>query len=66
MRIELNGEPFEVADDTTALALIERVVGSTRGTAVAVDGTVVPRGEWPRTSLRPGQVVELITAVQGG
>ena len=37
-----------------------------RGVAVAVDGEVVPRGEWATTELRDGQQVEVLHAVQGG
>jgi sulfur carrier protein len=64
--ITLNGEPREVADGTTLAALMTELTGSSRGSAVVVDGAVVPRREWPEFSLRDGQVVELITAVQGG
>ena len=34
--------------------------------AVAIDGEVVPRSEWNRTSLREGQKVEVLAAIQGG
>jgi sulfur carrier protein len=37
-----------------------------RGVAAAVDGEVVPRGEWPTTELGEGQEVEILQAVQGG
>ena len=37
-----------------------------RGVAVAVDGEVVPRGEWATTEVRDGQQVEVLHAVQGG
>lgn len=37
-----------------------------RGVAVAVDGEVVPRGEWDGTSIQEGQVVEVVHAIQGG
>ena len=37
-----------------------------RGVAVAVDGEVVPRGEWDEFELREGQRVEVLQAVQGG
>jgi len=40
--------------------------GDARGVAVAVDGEVVPRGDWPGTALRDGQRVEVLHAVQGG
>lgn len=66
MRITLNGTPRELAPDTTLAALLSELTGSARGSAAAVDGAVVPRREWPDFALRDGQVVELITAVQGG
>jgi sulfur carrier protein len=37
-----------------------------RGVAVAVDREVVPRSQWGETSLREGQRVEVLEAVQGG
>jgi sulfur carrier protein len=66
MSIELNGERTHVHDGTTLLTLIEAHAGSTRGSAVVVDGTVVPRSAWPRYVVSDGQRIELITAVQGG
>ena len=65
MRVTLNGEPREV-DAVTVADLIETLTGSTRGSAVVVDGEVVPRSSWPTYTLRDGLAVELITAVQGG
>ncbi len=66
MRLEVNGTARDLDDGTTLAAVIEQLAGSTRGTAVVVDGEVVPRSEWQLYPLRPGQTVELITAVQGG
>ncbi|MGH8962090.1 MAG: sulfur carrier protein ThiS [Jatrophihabitantaceae bacterium] len=66
MNVELNGSPREVVDGTTLAELIESLTGSTRGSAAAVDGEVVPRSTWAGYALREGQRVELITAVQGG
>jgi sulfur carrier protein len=37
-----------------------------RGVAVALDGEVVPRGQWQRTDLDDGARVEVVVAVQGG
>jgi sulfur carrier protein len=37
-----------------------------RGVAVALDGEVVPRGEWATTEVREGQQLEVLHAVQGG
>ncbi|MCW2646043.1 MAG: thiamine biosynthesis protein ThiS [Pseudonocardiales bacterium] len=66
MRLEVNGTARDLDDGTTLAAMIEQLAGSTRGSAVVVDGEVVPRSEWRDYPLRPGQTVELITAVQGG
>jgi thiazole synthase len=68
MRIELNGELRELPGAPT-LADAVRVSGAgdeARGVAVALDGEVVPRGEWVATALREGQSVEVLAAIQGG
>ena len=66
--IELNGERGGARRDATVAAVVERagVGGERRGVAVAVDGEVVPRGEWRRTELAEGQRVEILGAIQGG
>jgi thiazole synthase len=68
MRIELNGKPHELRDGTT-LADAVREAGAereARGVAVALDGEVIPRGEWAATPLADGQKVEVLAAIQGG
>jgi sulfur carrier protein len=68
MTIELNGRPVELTDDATLADAVGEagLDRGTRGVAAAVDGEVVPRGEWDRLSLREGQSVEVVGAVQGG
>ena len=66
MTIEVNGQAREIDDGTTVATLITTLTGSARGSAAVVDGEVVPRSAWATYSLRDGQSVELITAVQGG
>lgn len=68
MKVVLNGERRELPDTATVAAAIRAtgVSDPTRGLAVAVDGAVVPRGEWPRRVLEEGQRVEVLRAVQGG
>jgi thiazole synthase len=68
MRVELNGEPVTLPDDATVAVAIEAsgAPEGRRGVAVAVDGEVVPRGEWDSTSLSEGQRVEVLAAIQGG
>lgn len=68
MRIELNGEPAELADSATLVeaALAAGAPESRRGVAIALDGEVVPRSEWETTPLREGAAVEVLAAIQGG
>jgi sulfur carrier protein len=66
MKTEINGQPRDVAPGTTLVDLLVAFAGSIRGSAAVVDGEVVPRGEWSDYQVRDGQVIELITAVQGG
>lgn len=40
--------------------------GGPTGVAVAVNGAVVPRTQWPTTVLQPGDRIEIVGAVQGG
>ena len=66
--VMLNGEPRELPDGAS-LELVVQEAGAGeggRGVAVAVDGEVVPRGEWSAFALREGQRIEVLHAVQGG
>jgi sulfur carrier protein len=68
MKIELNGTPVELADGATIAEAVAAAGanGDRRGVAVALEGEVVPRGEWEETPLRDGQAVEVVRAIQGG
>ena len=65
--ITINGEQLELGDEAT-IEVAVRASGApdARGVAVALDGEVVPRGEWATTEIRDGQQVEVLHAVQGG
>jgi sulfur carrier protein len=68
MRIIINGEVQELSAGATVEQAIEAIGAPSPGSglAVAVDGEVIPRGEWPETALAEGQRVEVLHAVQGG
>lgn len=65
MKVTVNDEPVELDEATTVADLVTRMGFPDRGIAVAVDWSVLPRGEWG-TPLRDGARVEVVTAVQGG
>ncbi len=62
MQLTVNGERTSVSDTATLADL----VGDASGRAVAVNGVVVPRDRHASTPLTDGDVVEIVTAVQGG
>jgi sulfur carrier protein len=65
--IEVNGESRPL-EDRLLLDLMRRlgIDPERRGLAVAINGEVVPRSEWPSRGLDDGDRVEILGAVQGG
>jgi len=66
-RLRINGIEAEVAVTTIAELLAERGIDpKARFLAVAVNGAVVRRAEWPEAGLSPGDDVEIVRPLQGG
>jgi sulfur carrier protein len=66
-RLRINGEEAELAVATIAELLVERGIDpKARFLAVAVNGAVVRRAEWPESALSPGDSVEIVRPLQGG
>lgn len=65
-QISINGrdEPFTPA--TVAELLKARGIDGKRGVAVAVNGVVVPAGDWRDLSLAAGDRVEIVRPFGGG
>ena len=66
MTVVINGEQHELADGAVLTEAVTRLTASVRGVAVALNGSVVPRGEWASTTLTDTDQIEVLTAVQGG
>jgi sulfur carrier protein len=67
--IVVNGKRSDgvrAGETVTAVLATLGVAVDARGVAVAVDGTVVPRGSWATFVLDEGARVEVLTAMQGG
>jgi sulfur carrier protein len=65
--ISINDQPRPLAAPTTLLALLNELGHTGRkGVAVALNGAVVPRGEWPSRALADADQVLIIQATQGG
>ena len=65
MKVMVNDEELDVADDTTVSGLLDSLGFPERGIAVAVNWTVLPRSQW-NSAVPEGARVEVVTAVQGG
>jgi sulfur carrier protein len=66
MRIQVNGEPREVADGATVRALIETLGLGSVPVAVERNRDLVPRAQHEATTLREGDELEVVHFVGGG
>lgn len=66
MKLTVNDDAI-TTEATTVKCLLEEILGEVpAGTAVAVDGDVVPKSQWGEHTLSEGARVDILTAVQGG
>jgi sulfur carrier protein len=65
-QITLNGEPYAVSGDERLIALIEGLKLKRGRVAVEINRVIVPKAEWERTMIAPGDVVEIVNFVGGG
>jgi sulfur carrier protein len=66
MRIQVNGEPREVAPDTTVLALLQLLGVSDGPVAVERNRQIIPRAQHATAHLHEGDVLEVVHFVGGG
>jgi len=63
--ISVNGVDREFVAESVE-EMLQRLSIEPRGVAVAIDGDVVRRSEWPHTRIQDGCAIEIVTAVAGG
>ncbi len=66
MRIQLNGEPFEMSDGQTVADLLVRLDLTGRRVAVELNLDIVPRSQHGETVLHEGDTLEVVHAIGGG
>lgn len=66
MHIQLNGEPFELADGANVAQLIEALELAGRRVAVEHNLQIVPRSLYASTQLSEGDRIEIVHAIGGG
>jgi sulfur carrier protein len=63
--ISVNGLDTEFVAESVE-EMLQRLSIEPRGVAVAIDGDIVRRSEWPHTRIQDGCAVEIVTAAAGG
>jgi sulfur carrier protein len=66
VEITVNGQPRRTDEELSLAELVAQISDRGTGIAVAVNSEVVPRGSWADTAVRPGDRIDVVTAVQGG
>ena len=66
-QLTVNGQPFDWRGDNLRALLLEQGIDPDgKGFAVAVNGSVVPRQDWPSTALATGDKIEIVSMYKGG
>jgi sulfur carrier protein len=66
MKILLNGNPHDCADDITLARLLEDNGYAQRRVAVEINRQIIPRSQHATTTLHPHDQIEIVHAMGGG
>ena len=66
MHITLNGEPFELDQPLSVVALLEKLEIDARRVAVEHNLTIIKRHRFPEVIVSDGDQVEIVNFVGGG
>lgn len=66
MQLQINGQAQEFPDGTTVAQLLSLLAITAPRVAVEVNAQVIVRARHERTTLQPGDQVEIVTFVGGG
>lgn len=64
--LTVNGERRETDGPIGLVAFLERLAIDPRYVAVARNGEVLPREQWPTVTVQDGDVLEIVRMVGGG
>ena len=66
MKIHVNGQPHQLTDSLSLLALLEQLEVKRAQVAVELNGELVPREQHAAHQLVEGDAIEIVTLVGGG
>lgn len=66
MNLTINGNPSEFPDGTGINGILDHYQVNPEGVVIELNSNIIKRHEWPGTSLKENDTLELITFVGGG
>lgn len=66
MNVFINHTAHEIEEDATVSLLIQKLQLPTKGIAISVNETVIPKAQWESHQLNNQDQILIITASQGG
>jgi sulfur carrier protein len=66
MNVTINGKPRTLAGEQNITDLLATLEVKPELVAVAINGDVVRRRDWPQTTVHADDVIEIVRAVGGG
>lgn len=66
IRVTINGHDRELPEATSLAAYVSSLGANSRMVAIALNGEVVRRDDWPDVTLSDGDTLEIVRAVGGG
>ena len=66
IQVTINGHPREIPEATSLASYISSLGANSRMVAIALNGEVVRRDDWPDVTLSDGDTLEIVRAVGGG
>jgi sulfur carrier protein len=66
MQIKINGDSKDLNDDCSVHQLIQQLDLADKRIAVELNGEIVPRSQFPETTLNADDRIEIVQAIGGG
>lgn len=66
MHLTINGQNKNIDGASTVEALVAHFCSNSRAIITELNGTIIPKTDWQKTSLKDGDTVELVSFVGGG
>jgi sulfur carrier protein len=66
IRISVNGEPYQIAENSKVADLISDLKLPPERVAIELNLSILPRAKWAETELQTGDKLEVVQFVGGG